>query len=175
MKSKTFKVILGVIVGIALFSMISSTISLLSDFCLMDDIIDKDATNGTYELMLDAKWAALATASVLFVALVCNVVVLISQGRGFKITAAALNFVTFVIAIVFLDLIRKDAQYIGGSGYATGAGYFAEMLQVAVPALVMCAYCIFISVTARGNAVKTDKTVVATDNLTEGGEHNEEI
>ena len=167
MKSKTFKVVLCVIVGLALFSMISATVSLLSDFFLMEDLIDADSTNGTYELMSDAKWAALATASVLFVALVCNVVALISQGRGFKITAAALNFVTFVIAIVFLHLIRKDAQYIGGSGYATGAGYFAEMLQVAVPALVMCAYCIFISVTSESKAVKSDNTVAAIDNQPE--------
>lgn len=155
--------------------MVSAAVSLLSDFFLIKDLTDENAKYGSLELMTDAKWTTLSMAFIAIAAVVGVIIALISRGRAFKITSAAISAVAFVMSIVFLHIIRKDALYIGGNGYASGVGYFAEMLQVAIPSLIVCAYCIFASIMPNCDCVTADKTQkVSADEVT-GGEQNEEI
>lgn len=176
MKNKTLSIVVGVLIGLAVFFLVGSAISLLSEFFLIDDLINSDATDGTLELMTDAKWAAFSVSLVTFVTIVGIITALIAHKKAFSIVASVLSFVLFVTAIVFIALIRKDAQYIGTNGYATGLGYISEMLQVAVSGIVTGVYFLLYSILHKDKTnSKFDKSSgMNTDALT-GGTGNEKI
>ncbi|MDE7454356.1 MAG: hypothetical protein K2M64_00820 [Clostridia bacterium] len=135
MKNKTLKTVLGVIGGICLFSLISSVFSLIADFVLSDYTIEEELTNLT--LLTDVKWASLAVGLLIIPVIVSAVLALLEKGYAFKITSTCLSFVTFSVAFVFMDIIRKDAESFGGSTYASGIAYAPEMMQVAIPCFII--------------------------------------
>lgn len=135
MKNKTLKIVFGVIAGICAFSLVSSVFTLVADFVLLDYSIDEELTNLT--LLTDVKWASLAVGLLTVPVIVSCVLALLEKGIAFKITSACLSLITFSVAIVFMDIIRNEAEIIGGNGYASGIAYIPEMMQVAIPCFIM--------------------------------------
>lgn len=135
MKYKIIKTVLGVIVGICLFSLFGSLFTQIANFVMYDYLIENK--NANVILLTDIKWTSLALGLLIIPVIVSYILSFMEKGKAYKITAAALSAVTFATAIVFMDIIRKDAEFLGGNSYAAGIAYLPEMMQIAIPCFIM--------------------------------------
>ncbi len=133
MKKDIFKIVIGVITALCIFSMIGAAFSFFSESVLIDDL-KNFGSSSTKGLLGDAKWLILTLAFVLVPTIIACIAALVSNGKGFKYVAVILNVIVFILAIVFLNEIRAGAKDVGGQ---TVVGYITEILQLSVLAFVL--------------------------------------
>lgn len=137
MKKDIFKIVIGVITALCIFSMIGAAFSFFSESVLIDDL-KNFGSSSTKGLLSDAKWLILTLAFVLVPTIIACIAALVSNGKGFKCVAVILNVIVFILAIVFLNEIRVVAKDVGGqTAYAMVVGYITEILQLSVLAFVL--------------------------------------
>ena len=125
--------------------MLMSCVSLIMDAVLIDDTI---LFNNSYkDLLLFTKWTAVALVCTLIPTFVCYAFAFFAKSKIFSICSAVLSLFIAVCCFAFLFTARTAAlDGVSAQKYATVTGYFQEMLQLAVPALIACAYFVINSV-----------------------------
>lgn len=137
--------ILAVVLGISLFVMLMSFVSLIFDAVVADDLM---LISESYkELISFTKWTAVALVCTLVPTFVCYAFAFFAKSKIFSICSAVLSLFIAVCCIAFLFTAKASAiEGISASKYATVSGYFQEMLHLAIPALIACAYFVIHSV-----------------------------
>ena len=135
MKHKTVKTVLGVVIGICLFSLLGSVFTQIANFVMYEHLIENRQADTT--LLTDIRWISLTVGLLIVPVIVGCVLWLLEKGRAFKITSSAVSLGVFAAAIVFMDVIRKEAEYLSGTGYATGIAYVPELMQIAISCFVL--------------------------------------
>lgn len=153
MDKKFIKKILAVLLGISLLIMIYEWVSLIMDAALADDTVLLGSSD-IKESTMFMKWTSVALVCLLVPTFTCYVFAFFGNKKIFNICSAILSLFVAVCCIAFFAKMRsillEDAY---ASVYASGVGYFSEMMQLAVPSLIACAYFTICSVLAfkKGN------------------------
>lgn len=140
------KNVIAVIVGVCVLTMIFGAVSFVADAALSDDFV---ALKSDAEIMRLIKWTALSLAFIFVPALVCYVFTCFTKNRAMNICAAAISFFIVCTCIAFFivahNLGMKDNS---AEDFAAVSGYLSDLLQFAVPALIICVFYILRSVGA---------------------------
>lgn len=139
MDKKYLKTIVAVVMGIVLITMLYATFSLLFDALLMDNLIiyAGESSHDTLKMVQDM---VIALTCVVAVALVCYIFSFLGNGKIFNIVSSVLSLFITATSVAFLFVINKTAFEAGQTPYATVAGYFAELIQLAATAFVAGGY-----------------------------------
>ena len=99
--------ILAVVLGLALFVMLMSCVSLIMDAVLIDDTI---LFNNSYkDLLLFTKWTAVALVCTLIPTFVCYAFAFFAKSKIFSICSAVLSLFIAVCCFAFLFTARTAA------------------------------------------------------------------
>lgn len=139
MEKPIVKKIITVVLGMALLVMLYSFVSFIIEAVLIVDV-------SSAAILEDAQFMYVALICLLFITFVSYGFAYFGNGKIFNIFAAVLSLLVAACSIAFLFVLRGEALEKGTSTYALVAGCFAEFIQLAVPALIACAYFIYSSV-----------------------------
>ncbi len=163
MNKKFVSAVIAVVLGMSVFVMISSTVSLIFDAILSHDVTYhasvfqsmKDmlsyVRNSTIGIVVFSA-AALASYCFTYYTKAKKVFGCISAGLS-------LALATFCIAFVF-DLRRLALDSVSPQLYEAATAYFSEPIILAIAALLLCAYFTVITVKAFAAKTKTASEVV---------------
>ena len=144
---KTFiKKILAVVLGLAVIIMIYESVSLIFGACLFDDLelLQGSALNDLQAFM---KWSAVGLACMLIPTLTCYVMTFFTKGKLFTLISAILSFVIAACCIAFLCVGHSYAlQGYSTVSYTSATGYFSDLLQITVAAVLIGVYFLLVTV-----------------------------
>ncbi|MBD5584323.1 MAG: hypothetical protein HDQ88_04520 [Clostridia bacterium] len=148
MDKKFIKKILAVVLGMSLLIMIYRLVSLIMDASLTDDAVLMGSSD-IEESAMFMKWTSVALICLLVPTLTCYAFAFFGNKKIFTICSAVLSLFVAVCCIAFFAKMRSILlEDVDALVYASGAGYFSEMMQLAVPSLIACAYFTVCSVLA---------------------------
>ncbi|MDE7373431.1 MAG: hypothetical protein K2N18_05145 [Clostridia bacterium] len=135
-----FKRVLIVIMGVCAITLLFSFVSLIIDAVSGVDLLDHAGIS--YSVMMFVKWTAVAIVCLLVPLFASYVFSCVSKNAIFSIASAVLSLLIAVCTITFICVLRKDILDADWStnAYALLTGYMEDMLQIAVPCFIGCAY-----------------------------------
>ena len=147
MNKKTVRTAMGVVLGIAAFTILSTAISLFFSAVLYKDL----ATLGAVEGELEKTMAYVKNSSI---GLVCVVVVVLTsyfftiftkRKKVFAPISAGLSLLLIIMCLAFLFDLRGIVMKFEGYSmrlacYQLASEYFSELITVMISALITCAY-----------------------------------
>ncbi len=135
--------ILAVVLGISLFVMLMSFVSLIFDAALIDDV----STFANEDLMNLSKWMTVGIICILIPTFVCYAFTFFAKSKIFSICSAVLSAFVTICSIAFIFVLRAEIlDNFNLQNYSLLTGYVQEMLILAVPALLVCVYFILNSI-----------------------------
>ena len=148
MDKSFIKKVLAVVLGISLFVMLVTLASLIMEAALADDVSIHASFTAEKTIMF-IKWSAVALICVTVPALVCYALAYFGNHKIFGIISEVLSFLIVACCIAFFVVARKIAlEQLSSSAYASATGYFTELIQLAVPSLLVGIYFVLESVKA---------------------------
>ncbi len=134
------KKVIAVVIGISLFVMVASLISLITEAVLADDVM-LEAGISMKQVVTYIKWSMVAVICITVSAFVCYAFAYFGNKPVFLIISAAISFAIAICCIVFLAVIREFVlENFSSDVYAVAAEYFGELIQLAIPSVLVGAY-----------------------------------
>lgn len=165
------KKVLATVYGICVLIMLFKFVSLITDIAFAKDLVDFGSVYTSVAYMI--KWSALGIVCVLVPVFACSFFAFFSKNKIFIIIAAALHLFVGVSAIVLAAAVRQySLAFDAAATYAAGLTYLQELIELAVPSLLVCGYFVYDAVIAfKGNKQVVAEAAVVTDG---SGEENSE-
>ena len=147
MDKKTMRVVLGVVLGLAVFTMLSAVVSMLFNAILSKDVIVVGAVEGDFEDTISyVKYSSIGLVCITVAAIVSFFFAYFGKQRKvFAPIAAGLSLLLIAMCLAFVfDLrgivMKFESSSIRANSYAVATEYFAELISVMVAAIISCAY-----------------------------------
>lgn len=159
MDKKTVRIVIGVMLGIAAFTIVATAISLLFDAILADDtLIIAEPAKNVEDTILYIKHSSVAVFCIAIPTVVCYCFTYFSKSKKvFGLISALLSLLMIALCIGFIFDLRgivlgfKDSA---STSYTLATAYFSELGKLLISFLFTCAYFILITVFA----FRTEKT-----------------
>lgn len=139
------KKILAVVLGLSVMIMVYETVSLIFGACLFDDL-ELLQSSQLNDLLAFMKWSAVGLACMLIPTLTCYVMTFLTKGKLFTLISAILSFGITACCIAFLCVSHSYAlQGFNTSNFTSATGYFSDLLQIAVAAVLIGVYFLIVT------------------------------
>lgn len=165
MNKNFIKTVSAVVLGLCVLIMLYSLASLIMEAALSEDLINIGSTS-VYETVYFVKWSATGLVCLLVPAFASAAFAYFGKNKFLPVIAALMFFFVAASAFGFIAKVREIAGA-NSTAYAAATGYMQELLQLAIPAILIGVYFIIIAVKAF--------SIKQISEVTKGEAQNEEI
>ena len=143
MDKKLLKTVLAVLLGISVFVILGAVVSLIFEASFADDLSLVSSISNEVERIINyVKNTSIAVICIAVPVLVAVCMACFAKSKKvLSIIAALATLLLAAVCIAFVcDLHGITLEGLDATAYATATQYYTELLAVAVPALILCAY-----------------------------------